>query len=769
MARRHRSAGGMVVFAALGLCIAATPPPAALAQTAVSGEPLKIAVHLSSDSPTGQPRTPDALSRCAMPAKPQPATAKKRRSPEEVNAIEDLVRFRAAEINAAGGVVITEAANGAKVRRPIEVEFYDDQSTTEQTRQRVDEALAEPNVIGMVGLWNSSRGKAVVERIGASTVPMISEWSDETLFAPYSNIFTLTRSVRDEKEVFGSYARDNHKRIAFVGKTGDRYTEAYHSFIVSRAADLSIVSTAWFAADGSLDKETEAAAKVAAEIKQSGADFIFLSIGRRPGAEFLKALSEAGVSLPVFIALGSIEGVTRDVSGGGCEYQGALYEIAEGGIANLNNERLEELMRKPGRMGATRDYSDYAKGYGARYADLISLIAEAASESPSAALADIRKAVLAKLNSLSEGKRVWRGSAQDWSFTPDRASSERSLLVWRPPAGAGAILAPTQYVRTGKEFARVPVLYVHLDLLRISHVDSSDRSFEAEFFLTVDGAGRFDPKDLEFTNAQRSPDSSERMVQIQQVHQDPAGDLARPGSSIYRVSGRFRFEPDLRKYPFDAQIFSISFQPATTSAAFLLQPPLLQPPADAVRRKTFSVDGWQVQHHYVGTKELIIRSSTGPLGEERVVPYYNFNYTWVMERQVVDYFLRVVIPLTFIILVAYVANFIPRSEFQAIMGIQVTSLLSAIALYLALNQPLADTATLSDIIFVMAYAAISAMITLSVLEVNTTVMRSGLVLQFINLLQNYLVPVATLATLSYVIAAAAYDLDLRSLLAGWRD
>jgi ABC-type branched-subunit amino acid transport system substrate-binding protein len=769
MARRLGAVVVALVTAVLGLgTVAVLWPKAAAQSSAMSGVPLKIAVHVSSDSPAGQPRTPDANSRCAGPVKPQTAATPGRRSPEEVDAIEEFVRYRAGEINAAGGVAIKDATGATKVRRPIEVVFYDDQSAKEQTKLRIGEALAEPNLIGMVGLWNSSRGKGVVETAGTSGVPLISEWSDETLFAPYPNIFTLTRSVRDEKEVFGAFARDTYKRIAFIGKKGDLYTQAYHSFIESQAPGLSIVSTAWFEADGTLEKETEAAVTAAAGIKQSGADLLFLSIGRKPGAQFLKALTEAGVAIPAFVALGSIEGVTRDTSGGGCDYKGPLYEIAEGGVANLNNERLEELMRRPGRMGATREYSDYAMGYGARYADLVSLIAEAAAESSSATVTDIRNAVLAKLSGLAEGRRVWRGAAQDWSFTPDRASSERSLLVWRPPASRGAILAPTQYVRTGSDTVRVPVLYVHLDLMRISHVDSSDRSFEADFFLTVDTAGRFDPKDMEFTNAQRSPDSAERMVHVQQVHQDATGDPARPGLSIYRVSGRFRFEPNLSKYPFDAQIFSISFQPAKTSSAFLLQPPLLQPPADAVKKKTFSVDGWNVTNHYVGTKEQIIRSSSGPLGEERIISYYNFNYTWVMEREVVDYMLRVVVPLAFIILVAYVANFIPRSEFQAIMGIQVTALLSAIALYLALNQPLADTATLSDIIFVMAYAAISAMITLSVLEVNTTIMRSGTVLQLINILQIYLVPVATLATLSYVIAAAAYDIDLRSLLLRWR-
>ncbi|MDX2308884.1 MAG: ABC transporter substrate-binding protein [Hyphomicrobium sp.] len=721
-----------------------------------------IGIHVSSDLPRADAAKKVEKSHCTSDdAAARDATPLTIR-PEEVGAIIDFVNFRVSEINANGGVSV-----GGGAPRPLEIAVFDDHANVEETKANVAKALADPDLIAMVGLSNSSRGMAVVEPIGKSGVPLVSEWSDETIFAPYASIYNLTRSVKDEKEVFGSFARDRYKRIVFVGKRGDRYTEAYHDYIATLAPDVTLAGTYWLTADGTLEKEAEAADRTAEAVAASGADLIFLSIGRRPGAELLERLSAKGVALPAFIALGSVAGIMADPGNGGCDYGGALYEIAEGGISNLNNERLEEMMRKPHRMGATREYSDYAKGYGARYADIVALIADAARHSPSPDVAAVRTAISGFLGTLKAGRRVWRGLAQDWSFSPERASSERSLLVWRPAGGRGAILAPFQYERSGSAMLRIPVLYVHLDLVRIFHVDSSARSFEAEFFLTIDGEADFDAGNLEFTNAERSPDGSERMVQIQRVHQDAAGSSAKPGASIYRVSGRFRFEPNLGKYPFDRQVFSISFQPAKTSATFLLQPPLLQPPSQSIDRQTFKVEGWHVRSHYVGANERIIGSSLGPMGEERILSFYNFNYTWVMEREVVDYILRVVIPLLFIILVSYTANFIPRSEFQAIMGIQVTGLLSAIALYLALNQPQADTATLSDIIFVMAYAAISAMIVLSVLEVNTTIARSGTALAVINVLQIYLLPLITAATLAYVIAAAALDGDPFVALMRW--
>ncbi len=613
-----------------------------------------------------------------------------------------------------------------------------------------------PNLIAMIGIWNSTRGAGVVERIGQSGVPLISELSVETLFAAYPNIFTLTRSVRDEQDVFRSFAHDGYQKLAFVGAEDDLYTKAYYDQIRQLGTDAEVVSTLWL--KGSLEENTEAVDRAVKEIKSSGAQLIFLSIGSKRGGPFLQRLSAEGIAIPVFIGLGSINGVAGP-SAAGRDYPGTLYEIAEGGIANLNNERLEQLMRRPDSLPAGSQYSPYAVGYGARYADLVALIAEAAAGSPAPEPQSIRNHLSTEIARFTRGERVWRGWAQDWSFTKERASAEHSLLVWRPMGQIGSTLAPIQYVRSGgADLNRVPVLYIHLNMVRIFHVDSSDKSFEAEFFFTLRSNRLVPIKEIEFTNAELSQETAQPLINIREV--DQQGDAAKgePVTRVYKVNGRFRFEPDLNKYPFDQQIFSISFQPAKISAPFFIQPP-----SEKLRNHPFSVDGWRIDNHYVGTNELIIRSIGGTTGEERVIPYYNFNYTWVMKRQVIDYVLRVIVPLTFILIVAYIAIFIPRSEFEAIMGIQVTSLLSAIALYFALNQPGADDATLSDIIFVMAYAAISSMIVLSVLEVNSTIATSGRALRIIHVIQVYLVPVVALATIGFVIAAASHDLSLREI------
>ena len=682
-----------------------------------------IAVHISSDKPPAE-------------------------GPEEVAAIREFVGHRAGVLNEAGGI------DG----RPLEIVFFDDYSNVEETKLNVERALQIPNLIAMVGLWNSTRGATVIDRIGQSGVPLVSELSVESLFSRHRNIFSLTRSVRDEQKVFEGFARDRLKKIAFAGARDDLYTNAYFEHIQSMASDVPVVSTFWL--EGEIEDNEPGVASAVDGIKSSGADGIFLSIGRKRGAAFLKRLSAQGISLPVFIGLGSINGIISEPGGGGRGYQGALYEIAEGGIANLNNERLEQLMRAPSSPASRGNDKPYAIGYGARYADLVAMISEFAGRSQSTDIEAVRRRINGELLDHAEGRRVWRGLAQDWSFTRERTSAERSLLVERRPGEAVSTLAPMQYVRMGGAgMMRIPVLFVHLDMVRIFAVDSNKRTFDSEFFFTMRSDTPVPVSAIEFTNAEMSEQLATPLINIREVHRDPPQGASEASTRVYKISGRFRFEPDLGKYPFDQQVFSISFQPASTASAFFIQPP-----SERVRNQSFGVEGWRVENHYVGTNELIIRTISSNAGDERIIPYYNFNYTWVMKRQVIDYVLRVIVPLTFILIVAYVAIFIPRSEFEAIMGIQVTSLLSAIALYLALSQPGADDATLSDVIFLMAYGAISSMIALSVFEVNPTVMQSATAMKIIHVVQVYLVPVFALTTIGIVLAAAAYDFTIADLV-----
>ena len=191
---------------------------------------------------------------------------------------------------------------------------------------------------------------------------------------------------------------------------------------------------------------------------------------------------------------------------------------------------------------------------------------------------------------------------------------------------------------------------------------------------------------------------------------------------IYKISGRFLFDPVLENYPFDMQRFAIDLQPKNGEAPFIVQPPALQ-----LRDQNVLTDGWLPKAQYVGYDEDFVPVVDAFTHAPSVVPFYKARFAWLMQREATDYFLRVVVPLGFILFVAYLSIFIPRTHFEAIVTIQVTALLSAVALYLSLPGLDSDIATLSDRAFVFAYMILSIMIGISILRIMPVIQRRTVV------------------------------------------
>lgn len=85
------------------------------------------------------------------------------------------------------------------------------------------------------------------------------------------------------------------------------------------------------------------------------------------------------------------------------------------------------------------------------------------------------------------------------------------------------------------------------------------------------------------------------------------------------------------------------------------------------------------------------------------------------------------------------------------MGIQVTALLSSIALYLALPKIDTDQATLSDKIFMITYAAVSMMIGLSILKDNLRDTGARALRGGVTIVQRVVFPVVVLSVMTGMI------------------
>jgi hypothetical protein len=315
------------------------------------------------------------------------------------------------------------------------------------------------------------------------------------------------------------------------------------------------------------------------------------------------------------------------------------------------------------------------------------------------------------------------------------------------PRGLGHTqLAPLQFVHLrNKNVRRIVTLYADIDLIRAEHIDDNEKTFLADFYLSMNDRSGASIDQLEFSNAYLEPGSNDRQITVRAIHDGGKSEAFPDHMKIYRVSGKFFYEPQLVDYPFDTQRFSIEIQPKHGNAPFIVQPP----PPD-LRDRAISVDGWLPKDQYVGYDEDFVRTVDAQTLEPSVVPFYKASFVWLMKRQTTDYFLRVVVPLGFILIIAYLSMFIAPDHFEAIVTIQVTALLSAVALYLALPKLDANVETLSDRMFLFSYLMLSVIIAITIARVNRLVAPIGWLRKSLGFLHIVGLPLATAALAFYV-------------------
>jgi hypothetical protein len=666
---------------------------------------------------------------------------------DHIEAIEKLVSSEKDRINKSGGIA----------GRPLEVSFRDDQGDARRTVDHVGEALADPQSIAMIGLQSSDRAREVFKQHGPSLIgsgiPWLSSLASTSLFASYPNVFTMRGSQEEESiPVIAEFVKDRKfSRPAFLGLKGQPFIEATVKGLEATKGFPSFVAKHFFETPGADSKarlnaplDQAEIAQAADSLKQANPDIVFLFVGSWRTPAFLKELEKAGVSAPLFVT-----GRLDDIFRSGDSYSGDVYQIARDELPNLYNNRVRaRLFRERPEAWAfsgARNADAFARkengcqerqankgldilsrsnlraiGIGLEFRDMVAMIADILKTKASAKgeddIAVLRQAIYKEIPArFASGKGIYRGSLEDWSFRPFSRSTVRTpFIVSRPAELKRQQLAPIQYVplKDGN-FRKIPTLYLEVDLIKVYRIDDMEKSFTADFYLSMSSENAPSIDMIEFSNAFLDYKTNSRQVIIRPLHENEPSDTYPNDMKVYLVSGKFMLDPNYKSYPFDTQRFTIELSPKHGE-----QPFIVQPLDKELRRNTFDADGWDTRDAYVSYDQDSVSIVDTRKLEPSVIPFYKSSFVWVLKRSATDFFLRVVVPLFFIAIVAYLAIFIAHHHFEAIVTIQVTALLSAVALYITTPKVDSDTATISDRIFLFNYMMFSLMIGISILRVN---------------------------------------------------
>jgi hypothetical protein len=686
-----------------------------------------------------------------------------------VPAIRQLAAAEQDRINASGGVL----------RRQLRLQILEDDANSQRTTANVKQALANPSTIAMLGLANSARAKdafdAVGREIGASGIPFLSEITVNRIFEKHPNVFTMRPSQDEERvPVMAAFAKArNVQRPAFVGLKDVLFSSSLGDGLKGLNDGAALVADHRLTLENDELKPAEIDA-VIADLKQKDPDLVYLAIGSRRTAPVLASFVAAGLAPPLFVT-GRIEAI---LEGGAPEYPGDIFQLAWDDLPDVFSDRLRERIVRNGlerwifegakapeapgwKTGKCKprpetlvpDVFDSANmraiGRGTQYADMVALVAAALrSADPRSDMAKLRAHLLKELKTTyAAGRGMFRGSFENWSFRPRARAADRTPFIVMRPNGLGASqLAPLQFLRLRSDKLRqIDTLYLDIDLVRAFRVDDNDKSFFADFYLSMRG-NNASIDNIEFANGFVDPNTNDRLINIRKLHEGGPSEVYPQDMKIYLISGKFVFQPRLAAYPFDTQRFAINIQPKSRDAPFIIQPP-----PNSLRDKVVDADGWVQQEQFVGYDEDFVPTIDAWTFQQSVVPFYKASFVWLMKRRTTEYFLRVVVPLAFILAVAYFSIFIPLTHFEAIVTIQVTALLSAVALYLALPKLDADDGTtLSDRIFLFVYTAVSLMIVVSILRVSRPVASADWSRKALGVIHMVIIPVMVAGMALYV-------------------
>jgi hypothetical protein len=597
--------------------------------------------------------------------------------------------------------------NGGIAGRPLRIKYLNDKGDPDTTLKHVIATIKDENLIAYLGCWGSTKAIAVAKEIGKGNIPFIGGYSVTDLAKPYPNMYSYEINVK--QFAFSAYnlLKAKSKRVAFIGNTGDVFSETLLKLIKvlnRKEPGFELVMEKWYPVSHQF---TAAELDRLSDSLKTQADFLFLSTTLNHTNAILRNLWRHKTKMPVFCAFNDIPEIDSSIPG---FKEAELYDISVLGIPsalNLRTQLLKDLYK--GQLQENTKL-DFQLGFSALIADGIGLVQAAAQLGSRYPDKTIREKINAGLKYYINGVRIYRGMVADWYFTSDRALVNEAVLGWKPANSDKPILAPYQFLRDDTSLKKTQVLYTNIDLIRIDRINDEEGSFNARFYLEINSKRNFPINQIDFANAVRNEINREPLLDIKLLRTDSATGEAQLYNRLFKVSGKFFFTRNLKNYPFDQQQFTITLQ---TNSAF--EPFLIQPPGQFQRDTIFASPGWQYVSNFIGYDQDIIYTARNFISQQAHIPYYKFNYTFVLKRVQIDFFLKVFTPLLAILIITYFSVYIPYREFEALAGIQVTALLSAIALYFSSYKPELQNATVSDKIFIFTYIMITTLIGTSIL------------------------------------------------------
>jgi len=268
---------------------------------------------------------------------------------------------------------------------------------------------------------------------------------------------------------------------------------------------------------------------------------------------------------------------------------------------------------------------------------------------------------------------------------------------------------------------KTKIVYVGTDINEFSQIDIDDEHiFTVDFYLWFRYIGDLEIESIVFDNV-------EEPVELESIKTAQYGDVT---YKLFRAKATFSGSYDLFQYPFDRHKLRISFRHpgydrhkvifvadqlgmgdinnTETLLDIFEQSRAFEPITD-----WFPVTGsffQDVIHEYTN------RGDPTLFGQKLDIQYSRFNITVEVRRDVVRFLTKTMLPLLFLITLAYLGFFLPGDQFETITGLMTGTLLSVVFFHVDLSGRLRVGYTvIQDYLFYIIYGMLTVELFLSII------------------------------------------------------
>lgn len=246
----------------------------------------------------------------------------------------------------------------------------------------------------------------------------------------------------------------------------------------------------------------------------------------------------------------------------------------------------------------------------------------------------------------------------------------------------------------------IPNLFFGIEIQDIFDLNVNENSFSADFYywVKVDTADREVESYISFQNMKQS--ESERELVIEEI----AGDIL---YRLYRVSGKFFVDYDLRNFPMDHQEIDIIIEILRPIDEVKISFDKESLVADKSVLEKFKVPGWDKLGYFITVNNMMTSSLRGDpkhkSGEMR--KFKTFSFSLNVKRRSLSGFLEIILPLTVMSLISIGLLYTKDLSFMTMGEVSVGTFIGIIAFSISLSETTPDTSylTKADLLFWLSF------------------------------------------------------------------